>query len=385
MANVPTYLSRLHTFILQWHITERCNWHCKHCYREKDSVKELSLRKMCGIVLQYADLLKALNIPQRHGHLNIAGGEPFIRKDLFELLEFIHKHDKGRFRVDILTNGSFITKKNVYDLKSLGVRGIQLSLEGMREVNDSIRGKGSFDIILEKARLLTDAGMPTAISFTLSKVNATEILPVLRLCETLGIQNLGIRRFVPLGRGKESQLGILSPKEQEEIYYLKKKLRSDLIKRKIRLRISHGCEDGIFTDDICTPRCGVTDGRVLVLFPNGDVLACRRLPIVVGNILEKSLLEIYFSSDKLWQLRNLNNAHPLCRKCRDFKSCYGGALCITHAYFNRLSLPDPQCWRIFHRLPSKRFSSGRTKNSSQITTFCNLLPRNENSDGYLFQ
>ncbi len=341
-------------------------------------MKELSFAKLCDIFFQYLDLLKALNLPKGHSYLNFAGGEPFIRKDFFQLLEFVNKYNKGRFTVGILTNGSLVNEKNVLKLKSLGVKRVQLSLEGMQENNDNIREEGSFDKVVEKAELLINTGMQTAISFTLTRKNMADVPALVQLCDKLGVGKIGIRRFVPIGKGKENKLNLLSPEELRNMYHWKRKMRIELKAKHSKLHIANGCEDGIFnsalTKDIARRRvcCGVVEGRTLSLFPNGDVLACRRLPIKVGNVLQKSLLEIYFSSDALWQLRNLNNAHSLCQKCHNFKFCHGGALCISHAYFNQFSVPDPQCWRVFKKLPLQiAFRAQQEKKNLRITTAFN--------------
>ena len=365
MKTLSRYFISLRGFVLQWHITERCNWRCRHCYREKEYIKELPLNKLFEIFLQYIDLIKALRIPKGHAHLNIAGGEPFIRDDFFQFLELIHKHNKGRLKVGLLSNGSLITRKNAFTLKSLGVEKIQLSLEGMQETNDSIRGNGAFDKITGVAKILIDVGILTDISLTLIRQNITDLPSVVQLCDSLGIHRLGIRRFVPIGRGKQEQLGILNPKEQRRIYHWRKKTQFELKAKNSGLHLTTGCEDGIFTNSLQhRASCAVIDGRGLTLFPNGDVLACRRLPIKVGNALQKSLLEIYFSSDKLWWLRNLSNAHSLCQGCSNFKFCHGGAPCITYAYFGRFSAPDPQCWRVFTDLPSSKLLKGQEEKTS---------------------
>jgi len=375
MEIMSRYFKFFRAFTLQWHITERCNWSCKHCYREKESMKELPFAKLCDIFFQYLDLLKALNLPKGHSYLNFAGGEPFIRKDFFRLLEFVNKYNKGRFSVGILTNGSLVNEKNVLKLKSLGVKRVQLSLEGMRENNDNIREEGSFDEVVEKIKLLINTGIQTAISFTLTRKNMADVPAVVQLCDKLGVGKIGIRRFVPIGKGKENKLNLLSPAELRKMYHWKRKMRIELMAKHSKLHIANGCEDGIFnsalTRDMARRKvyCGVVEGRTLSLFPNGDVLACRRLPIKVGNVLQKSLLEIYFSSDTLWQLRNLNNAHSLCQRCRNFKFCHGGALCISHAYFNQFSVPDPQCWRVFKKPPLQTaFKGWPEKKNLHITT-----------------
>lgn len=108
----------------------------------------------------------------------------------------------------------------------------------------------------------------------------------------------------------------------------------------------------------CIKNCSVINGRHLNIFTNGDILTCRRFPVVLGNALKDTLLDVHFSSNKLWTFRNLNNAHPLCKKCPEFRFCLGGAKCVSYAYFRNDSVPDPQCWRIFKKLPPVNLFDG---------------------------
>jgi len=81
----------------------------------------------------------------------------------------------------------------------------------------------------------------------------------------------------------------------------REEINKAMIKNGYKLRVGGGCENGVFNDEISAPdlmsfsQCGVTNGRIIVLLPNGDILPCRRLPIKLGNLYKKSLEEIYYS------------------------------------------------------------------------------------------
>jgi len=72
--------------------------------------------------------------------------------------------------------------------------------------------------------------------------------------------------------------------------------------------------------------------------------------------LKKSLLEIWFSSELLQEMRDVNKLSVVCRQCPYFNDCVGGARCVSYAYFNQLHAPDPQCWRLFKYLPGQEWS-----------------------------
>ena len=116
--------------------------------------------------------------------------------------------------------------------------------------------------------------------------------------------------------------------------------------------------------------CGIIDGMVVIVMPNGDVLPCRRLPLVLGNVLKKSLFEIYYSSNKFWELRNLNNVHSHCKKCGNFNLCFGGAKCVNYCYSNKLYIPDVQCWKYYKELEKPDFFN---KNKEEIKKELNTV------------
>lgn len=136
-------LPRPRAFTLQWHITERCNWRCKHCYQEETIKEELTTDQLFDVLKQYSSLIKKWELPQNLARLNISGGEPLIRQDFFQIIEEIKKY-RGMFRWGILSNGSFITRKIAKKLKESGISDYQVSLEGLEKNNDKTRGEGSF-------------------------------------------------------------------------------------------------------------------------------------------------------------------------------------------------------------------------------------------------
>lgn len=344
---------------LQWHITERCNWHCSHCY-QGDVASELPLEQLYGIFLQFIRFLDIFKIPRSMARLNLVGGEVFLREDFIDFLEKIQPYN-GRYRLKILTNGSLLNTEVLRRLKETGVHTLQLSVEGIGETNDRIRGEGTFSRVLKTVEFLKENGMSVIISVTLAEYNLHEIPEVIKLFTGMGVMKIGIRRLVPIGAHQTSLFSrMISPSEQRDFY----RMRYDLAKADVCGNpdvYNHlCCEDGIFFQEEklaseysspAIPLCGVLSNRILTILPNGDVLPCRRLPIVLGNVLERSLVDIWFSSDLLNRLKDPRHAAPACRKCKYFDSCRGGARCVSYGYFGKLDAPDPQCWRLFEKLP----------------------------------
>lgn len=350
---MPNNLFIPKSLILQWHITERCNWRCKHCYQESYTTPEMDMEMLGKVLDQHVNLVKKWQIPKNRARIQITGGEPMIRPDFFQFLGKVYKLS-GYFHFSVMSNGSLLTKENVKILKLFGINGFQVSLEGMEKTNDEIRGKGSFRKILEAVETLVWAGIHPRVSVTLSKKNRPEIRKLAETLAPLGVKSIGARRIVPWGTGIQFKDEILEPYELRKFYKELEDINKTMIKHNYELRIGGGCENGVFNDEISSPglmsfnHCGVVDGRIIIVLPNGDVLACRRLPIKIGNLYEKSLEEIYYSPlYETW--RNQEDLTKECRSCSNFGNCLGGAKCVTYAMTGKTA-PDVQCWKLFNSL-----------------------------------
>ena len=337
------------SFHLQWHITERCNFKCKHCYTEGD-MKELDIRELFMVLEQYIGLIRTWELDKNKGirKLSISGGEPLLRRDFFRLLDEIHSNREMFSSVGVMSNGSTINDSVAKRLKDLGISGVQISIDGLEENNDKIRGKGSFKKALNGIDKLVDNELPVGVSMTIHKGNVNDVEGLISLCNSIGVKSLGVSRLVPIGRGKDTRM--LEPLETKKFY---EKIME--LKRKWKdkgVYLSTHCSDSLwFLEDKNHETHGCSAGYdSFSILPNGDVVPCRRFPVKVGNVLEKSLIDIWYTSDFLWKLRNKGNI-SFCKNCKLFDKCFGGARCVAYGYFNDSFAPDPQCWKIFKKLP----------------------------------
>lgn len=349
------------SMLLQWHITERCNWRCKHCYQESYTTPEFKLPELLSVRDKFLSFLDSFEAPIKKAKINITGGEPFARTDILEFLSEIAK-DNSRWQWGMLSNGSFLNKENVKYLKFLGINSFQVSMEGMKETNDSIRGAGAFNKTLGAITLLREAGIKTRVSMTLSGKNKKDIFGLAKILAPMGVRTLGVRRIVPWGSAKSMMEFMLSPRELSETYREIEEMNIWLIKKNFPLRVTGGCETGIYYDKVRYDKktgeqlmsknnCGVRDGQIITLLPDGTVFACRRLPIPAGNIKEKSFREIY-DSEKMAAFRNIAPIKDFeaCGKCPNFENCFGGALCVNYGFTGKWNMPDAQCDRAFGSL-----------------------------------
>ncbi|MFA6383885.1 MAG: radical SAM protein [Candidatus Omnitrophota bacterium] len=336
-------------FHLQWHVTERCNLRCSHCYMDENLIKdEMGLGTVKDILYQYLDLVREWRMPRSKNRISFTGGEPFVRSDLFDILEECNKnHDMLQY--GLLSNGFFLSDENVSRLRSLRVDYVQVSIEGVEKNNDSIRGKGAFKKAVEGIKRVVDAGIGASISMTVHRKNLNDVAEMISLARRLKVGVIGIRRLVPCGHGKGMRDLMLTPAETKEVMcYI---ARTALQTRDVY--ITCGCEDGIVSQNMHYSPIGCLAGfHSLTILPNGNVYPCRRLPVLAGRLKEESLKDIFCKSDLLNEIRNVNNNNTECLVCPFFNECLGGAKCISYAYWGKLGGGDPQCWRRFDKLPA---------------------------------
>ncbi|MBN1848689.1 MAG: radical SAM protein [Deltaproteobacteria bacterium] len=347
--------------VLQWHITERCNWRCLHCYQEHYSDDELDFENLLDIKEQFVTLLDLMNqikSPLKvSGHINISGGEPFIRQDFMDLLG-VFKEDKGKYSFGILTNGSFIDSTVAKRLKQVGPAFVQVSMEGGAITNDKIRGSGATTKTISAIKNLKQEGIPSVISFTAHRGNFLEFPAVAGLGRDLGVAQVWSDRLIPEGSGAGLSEQLLSPDETKRFFELMYAVRKESLKSFCRTEISMHRALQFLVGGGRPYRCAAGNYLVTVL-PNGDVYPCRRMPIHVGNLQETPLVELYTSSEVFRALRNKDNISDECKDCIYWQKCRGGLRCLSYALTGNPFNADPGCWMKNSRPPrngeKKRF------------------------------
>jgi radical SAM protein with 4Fe4S-binding SPASM domain len=352
--NEIKYLPKPKVCFIQWHITERCNLRCKHCYQTSYSTQELPLKKLINIFYEYIELLNSWKIT---GRIQLTGGEPFLRQDaLFRLLELCHDYKKIVPYYGIMSNGYFITEEIARKLRELEIHFFQVSLEGTEKINNSIRGQGSFKKTIQAIKTLVREGVPTHISFTSNRTNWKEYTKLIKLAKNLNVNFIWSDRMIPIGSGMKIKNQMLQPLEVKKFYKNTINAYKNLIQSKSKTQVAiNRTLYFLATDNMHGSKCCALGTRGLAIMPNGDIYPCRRMPIKVGNLNEQSLFEIWYSSDLLWKLRDKNYyMNSICKKCQFFEECGGGAPCLTYGYCGNPFAPDPQCWIAFSKLPDAK-------------------------------
>jgi radical SAM protein with 4Fe4S-binding SPASM domain len=349
--HIPSHL------VLQWHVTERCNLRCAHCYQGGELAKELPLEALLQVLQQYRELLSGWREQsgsrRPSGRITLTGGEPFVRRDFWELLEAVSRA-RGEFSFAILSNGTLLAPPLARRLKKLGPAFVQVSLEGTEATHDSIRGRGTFLRAVSALSLLVRQGVRTQISFTAHRGNYREFPEVARIGRRLGVSRVWADRLIPAGAGGAMEALSLSPPEVREFFQLmgvaRQEAGSGLFRRtEISMRRALQFLVGGGRPYHCT----AGDSLITVL-PNGDLVPCRRMPIRVGNVLQQPLAQLYQGSPLFKQLREPERSSAGCGGCALSKVCRGGLRCLAFAQTGDPFRADPGCWLAESKEPAAR-------------------------------
>jgi len=336
-------------FFIQWHLTENCNLSCTHCYQGERGIEELTLSELKAVVQEVSDMLSdwtGIHGVEFSPSFNVTGGEPFLRRDLFEVLGELKKH---YFGIHLLTNGTMVSGARARRLADLGVDGVQVSIEGPEEVHDAIRGAGSFIASTAGIERLIDAGLSVTLNVTVSRLNAGYLKKVIAFGSHLGVKKIGFSRLVPYGKGRALLAHALRPDEVRALYESILSLEIQGLEIVTGDPLACGMNGANMNDAGDTAISGCAAGvSGLTIMPNGNVTPCRRLPLSIGNVRKDSLRELWASSPVLEALRDRRKYTGKCGSCGRWANCRG-CRAMVYAYSRSKGGEDflgedPQCF-----------------------------------------
>ena len=280
-------------------------------------------------------------------YFSITGGDPILHPNFWDLLEKLHEK---QVHYGILGNPFHLTPDVCKRLKDLGCRQYQLSLDGLRQTHDYFRKPGSFDITLEKIKVLQDAGVRASIMTTVSKTNMGEITGIIDTVVEREAGLFSFARYCPTSLEKTNQM---SAQEYQQLLgdiwekYEEYKDSKTFFTLKDHLWTLFLYEKGLFKipsnlkDDVIYDGCNCGNNHLTIL-PNGDVFACRRMDSKVGNALNESIFDI-FTGSKMDEYRKFEEFEK-CSKCELLRFCRG-CPAVSYGYTHNMYSPDPQCWK----------------------------------------
>lgn len=322
--------------LVAWETTRRCNLSCKHCRATSENHEysgELSTQEAKKLL----ENISATGSPI----IILTGGEPLLRKDIFELAEY---GDSLGLRMVMAPNGTLVTKENAAKIKKAGIKRISISIDGSHEKShDEFRGvTGAFKGAMQGIENAKNTGIDFQINTTITQDNLNELPDILNLAVEIGAVAHHIFLLVPTGRGKyiaEKTIDAVTYEKTLNWFYDQRdrvpiQLKATCAPHYYRILRQRAKKDGIevnfktFGLDAMTRGCLGGTGFCFISH-TGQVQPCGFLELDCGNIRKNTFEEVWKHSKIFNDLRNYDSLNGKCGRCSYNNVCGG---CRARAY-----------------------------------------------------
>jgi MoaA/NifB/PqqE/SkfB family radical SAM enzyme len=273
---------------IAWQVTNECNLACLHCIEESGPGKAFPDELTDEQVFNFLEQAMDLEIP----YLSFSGGEPMVHPRFFEMVEYVCARN-GQLKIE--TNGAYLSPENCARLKSLGVKAVQVSLDGAtRETFNRMRVRGDFDRTVEGVRNLRAAGVPIEINYSPTSFNAHEIGAAVDLAADLGAYSFYTGRTMYTGNAVKTWHRLAPSEAQYKEYFEALHRKTEEYRGRMRV---HFHEMGLLEElryRLHHP------AALLIVLPNGLVKLINALPFVCGDLRRQSLGEIWARFQSAW-------------------------------------------------------------------------------------
>lgn len=324
-------------------VTKKCNLRCKHCYANGgcgDFSEEMSTEE----IMQVMEQLKELNVSD----VFFTGGEPFTRKDIVDILTYANKLD---FNTLISTNGHFINEEMVKKLKSLQFKMFQVSIDGDEKKHINNRGLQALNDAKKAIDLLCEANVQNVTIGSVMLKDSNEMPELIKECERKKVPLFALMLLIEAGRAADMKGP--SPENMKKILdevFANYEATNGEVEFSSNTTLPPALvpfisrEKGTHKKFAC---CSFP--YILGIEANGDVAPCDGFfpykEMIVGNIREKTLKEIWEESPILKKIRSINikDLKGVCSKCKYLEYCAGGCRAAAYNRYHDLTMPDPAC------------------------------------------
>jgi selenobiotic family peptide radical SAM maturase len=325
-------------FTLQWHITQTCDLHCRHCYDRSDRTS-LTLEQAMAIVDDFYEFCSRMHV---RGQVTFTGGNPL----LYPHFNAIYRAaSQAGFGIAILGNPS--PKGRIAQLLDIAhPHYFQISLEGLEAHNDYIRGRGHFQRSFAFLDDLQDLNVYRMVMLTLTRDNLDQVLPLADLLRDR-TDHFTFNRLATVGEGAALRMPDIHEFQAFLKNYAQAAAQNPILGLKDNLFNLINQETGEPLIGGCTGfGCGAAF-NFLALLPDGEVHACRKFPSPVGSIHRSSLYDIYHSE----QATRYRAGSRACAGCSLNLVCRG-CLAITHSLgLDVFTDKDPFCFAALEKNP----------------------------------
>ena len=308
---------------LFFELTLQCNEHCFHCgsnctTASSDQLSLTDYKRILDEVKEDFDLSRLM--------LCITGGEPLIREDFFDILGYANELG---YHWGMTTNGTLITRDIAHDLAACGMRTVSISIDGLPETHDKLRGKpGGFDAAMRGIQNLINENAFQHIQVTtvVNHENIGELDELFKIMDRLDIDSWRVINLEPIGRALQWPSRMLTEADYKALFAFIRE------KRLAGYPVQYGCShylgpemENEVRDWYWLCNAGIHTASIM---SNGDVGACldieRRPETIQGNIRDSRFRDIWDNKFQIFR-QDLSDSSEYCKDCEHAKHCRGDA------------------------------------------------------------
>lgn len=345
---------------VQLDLTYRCNERCVHCYLDHDDHGEMTTSEIKHLLDEMAEAGVFI--------LTLSGGEIFLRKDFFEILEYARRL---MFCVKLKTNAVLIRVREAQRIRDLGVESVQISIYSHRpEVHDAITLiPGSLKRSLDGIRLLKSEGLRVIIANVLMNQNLEDYSKVRALAAELGVECTLDPTVTPMMDGNRSTLGLGVDRDA---------LRQVFRDPALVGEVEEFCGVPARSDETALDATPCSAGHTACyVSPYGEVFPCVQFPLATGSVRQQRFIDIWRHSERMREVRSIRVKHlTTCTQCSHVSNC---TRCPGLAFMegNMRGPSSQDCEKSFARtgIPSANMLAKKraAPNLIQIKTVSNLV------------
>ncbi|MDP3063496.1 MAG: TIGR04053 family radical SAM/SPASM domain-containing protein, partial [Chloroflexota bacterium] len=330
--------------VIFWETTKACALACKHCRATAQPQRhpdELTTEEGFRLIEEIA------RFPGKP-ILILTGGDALMRRDLFDLMQ--HAKDTGVLFSLSPTASALVTRERLTRAKEMGLSRLSFSLDGATpEIHDSFRGfGGSYQRTMESIREAVDVGLSLQVNTTVSRRNLADLPAIAEMVRGMGVVLWDLFFLVPVGRG--SREDVITPRQHEELYnwlydlgneapYAIKVTLGQPYRRVALHRQGHDAPPKEGAASVPT----TNDGKGACFISHvGEVYPSGFLPILAGNVRQRSLVDIYQNAPIFKELRDSSLLKGKCGVC-SFNEVCGGCRARAYGFTGDYLAPEPCC------------------------------------------
>lgn len=344
-------------FTIAWEVTRACAYACVHCRADAmhtPDPNELNTEEALRLIDRLAEFGSPILI--------FTGGDPMMRKDLYQLIS--HATQKG-LRCSLTPTATALpTTARLEKARDAGIRRIALSLDApVPEIHDNFRQvPGSWQRTMDILRRAQQVGLSVQVNTTVARHNVNSLNEMIPFLQEVGAVQWSLFFLVPTGRAQASNM--ISAEEHEQVFHwlydLSKNAPFDIkstaapMYRRVaieRKRAEQGADKPVtfqgagfqYADGLNRPTRGVNDGNGFLFISHvGDIQPSGFLPLTAGNVRSDDVINVYRHSPLFMDLRSPDKIKGRCGVC-EYRDVCGGQRGRAYGLTGDYLESDPAC------------------------------------------